>query len=96
MSRGYVLENQQTVDRVHRWTGQTLATALDEVRAGNSAKYLLKSGQDDDLLFVLDHIDDLEIVPMLARGELVDARRPDRQASVSTPRPVLSKDACAE
>src|SRR5688572_18991407 len=49
MSRGYVLENQQTVDRVHRWTGQTLETALDEVRAGNSAKYLLKSGQDDDL-----------------------------------------------
>ncbi len=35
----------------------------------------MRSGQQEDLEFVLSHIDDVDTVPWLATGEFVDATR---------------------
>jgi 2-phosphosulfolactate phosphatase len=64
---GYTPETQKTGDYVSRWHGAN----PDEIRAGESAKYLTRSGQQEDLQFVLDHIDDLDTVPALLNGELI-------------------------
>jgi len=72
---GYNPENQQTLDRIARWTGVPGEDRLDAIRAGRSADYLRRSSQELDLEFVLSHIDDLEIVPALVEGELIDVGR---------------------
>jgi len=69
IASGYSPENQQTGDYVSRWRG----ASPDAIRAGESAKYLIRSGQQQDLQFVLDHIDDLDAVPSLVNGELIPA-----------------------
>jgi 2-phosphosulfolactate phosphatase len=71
---GYFAENQETEDCIARWRG----VEPDEIRGGRSADYLRRSGQEEDLEFVLAHIDDLDTVPSLADGELVAAGRVDR------------------
>jgi 2-phosphosulfolactate phosphatase len=68
---GYVPEDQATADYVCQWQ----AVDLDVIRAGRSADYLRKSGQEQDLEFILAHVDDLQTVPVLVGGELVDALR---------------------
>lgn len=67
LDSGYAAENAQTLDYVSRWKGKS----PEEVREGRSAEYLRKTGQERDLQFVLDHIDDLEIVPVLKDGEVM-------------------------
>lgn len=64
---GYLPETQKTVDLVSRWH---MARA-DEIRGGKSAEYLRNSGQEQDLQFILNHIDDLDTVPSLLNGELI-------------------------
>lgn len=66
---GYFPENQRTIDCVTRWRDAT----LDVIRDGRSADYLRRSGQEGDLEFILRHVDDLQTVPALVDGELVDA-----------------------
>jgi 2-phosphosulfolactate phosphatase len=73
MDLGYAPENRQTVDCVNRWTTGSFDTAVDAIRAGKSAEYLRKSGQEQDLEFVIAHVDDLATTPYLAGRELVDA-----------------------
>ena len=63
---GYLSETQKTSDLVSRWHN----TSADEIRSGKSAEYLNRSGQQEDLEFILDHIDDLDTVPSLVNGEL--------------------------
>lgn len=79
---GYTPENGQTIECIERWH----AAPLDTIREGRSADYLRRSGQGEDLEFILQHIDDLDAVPVLIDGELIDARRwefaPDRQETV--------------
>jgi 2-phosphosulfolactate phosphatase len=70
---GYTAENRETLDYVRRWTAGSFDAAVDAIRAGKSAEYLRKSGQERDLEFVIDHIDDLAITPWLLGRELVDA-----------------------
>lgn len=66
---GYAPENQATSAWIERWRDHS----FDIIREGRSADYLRRSDQLDDLEFVLSHIDDLQTVPWLASGELVDA-----------------------
>jgi hypothetical protein len=58
---------------VSRWTTGPFEAALDAIRTGKSAEYLRSSNQEQDLEFVLAHVDDVETIPRLVRGELVDA-----------------------
>jgi 2-phosphosulfolactate phosphatase len=69
MALGYHAEDQATTYYVQRWR----QASLDAIREGRSADYLRRSGQEADLEFVLSHIDDVDTVPWLVTGELVDA-----------------------
>lgn len=70
---GYTPETRQTVDLVRRWTSGSFQTALDAIVSGRSADYLRRSGQSQDLDFVIGHIDDVATTPSLVGRELVDA-----------------------
>lgn len=69
LEAGYRPETQQTSDLVARWHN----ASVNEIRGGKSAEYLNRSGQLEDLQFVLDHVDDLDTVPCLVNGELIPA-----------------------
>jgi 2-phosphosulfolactate phosphatase len=71
LTLGYQPEGQSTMECIERWHG----VPLEVIREGRSADYLVRSGQQEDLEFVLSHIDDVETVPWLATGEFVDATR---------------------
>lgn len=64
---GYEAENPQTSECISVWKG----VSPEEVRGGRSAEYLRQSGQEQDLEFILNHIDDLDAVPVLIGNELV-------------------------
>ncbi|MGH9198410.1 MAG: 2-phosphosulfolactate phosphatase, partial [Acidimicrobiia bacterium] len=64
---GYCPETTQTEEYIRKWRG----VSPEEIRYGKSAEYLRRSGQDHDLEFVLNHIDDLDTVPALIDDELV-------------------------
>lgn len=64
---GYEPENPKTKEIISRWCG----AGLEQVRDGRSAEYLKRSGQEHDLEFVIQYIDDLNIVPSLVNGELI-------------------------
>lgn len=76
LDAGYQAETEKTAGLVARWRH----ARVEELRNGKSAEYLVRSGQQDDLEFVLSHIEDLETVPSLVRGELLgvstEAARP--------------------
>lgn len=78
---GYEPENQETEEYIARWKGASLET----IREGRSADYLRRSGQENDLEFVLRHIDDLDTVPCLVNGELVAARVQEQNAFTLPP-----------
>ncbi len=69
MASGYGAEDSQTGQYVSRWS----RIGLDVIRGGRSAEYLVKSGQQEDLEFILSHVDDLAVVPALMSHELIDA-----------------------
>jgi 2-phosphosulfolactate phosphatase len=81
---GYEPETQLTQGYIARWIGAN----AEEVRDGDSAKYLRKTEQLHDLEFVIKHIDDLDVVPSLMNGELVLASgtvaKPPLVASLGT------------
>jgi 2-phosphosulfolactate phosphatase len=64
---GYRPKDRATEDYINCWR----EAPSDAWTGGNSAAYLRRSGQSDDLDFVLDHIDDLSAVTALRRGEIV-------------------------
>jgi len=67
LEAGYVPETKNTSDVVSRWHNAD----VQEIRSGKSAEYLNRSGQQADLEFILDHVDDLDTVPSLVNGELI-------------------------
>jgi len=81
MDLGYAPENQHTAHVVKRWTDGPFEAALDAIRQGKSAEYLRKSDQIPDLEFVLGHINDLDTIPSLVDGELVNAAGAPRQTA---------------
>jgi 2-phosphosulfolactate phosphatase len=58
---------------VAQWTGADVNVICD----GMSAAYLRRSGQLDDLEFVLGHVNDIDTVPRLSGGELVPSSSAD-------------------
>ena len=71
MDAGYRPENARTADIVEQWREEPVAACA----IGASGAYLQRSGQLDDLDFVLSHVNDLSAVFMLYGRELVAARR---------------------
>jgi 2-phosphosulfolactate phosphatase len=69
LQAGYDPETSETMGYIQRWKGVN----HEEVRGGRSAEYLRKSGQHQDLEFILGHRDDLNTVPFLMNEELVHA-----------------------
>jgi 2-phosphosulfolactate phosphatase len=56
-----------TAEIIERWRGAPVETIL----GGNSARYLTDTGQQQDLEFILEHVDDLDCVAQLEGDELV-------------------------
>ncbi len=65
--KGYEPETPETEQYITKWHGAN----PEEVRSGRSAAYLRTSGQERDLDFTLQHIDDLDVVPALINNELI-------------------------
>lgn len=67
---GFEAEDPRTSDLVKRWSGADPAL----MRWSSSAEYLKRSGQLDDLEFVVKHVDDLDIVCKYSDGEVKRVR----------------------
>ena len=67
IASGYQPGNSRTEEYISRWKGSRPEVVLE----GRSADYLRRSGQESDLEFILDHIDDLDIAPQLKNGEFL-------------------------
>jgi len=67
IEHGYRPENDQTRDLVKRWHG----AAAEDCLISESAAYLRRTGQVKDLNFVLEHVNDLDAVFQVKRGEVV-------------------------
>jgi 2-phosphosulfolactate phosphatase len=80
LGSGYTAESQQTIDIVDRWHN----AKPEVIRGGKSAEYLNRSGQLDDLEFILKHIDDLDTVPSLVNGELIPVESRVESARAAT------------
>jgi 2-phosphosulfolactate phosphatase len=57
----------ETAAIVARWRDKPVSSIL----RGNSARYLMATNQERDLRFVVDHVDDLDLVVRLQHDELV-------------------------
>jgi 2-phosphosulfolactate phosphatase len=66
---GFKPATPQTREHIYRWRD----AAPDEALRSESATYLKNSNQSHDIDFVLAHIDDLSLVPVLRNYELVPA-----------------------
>jgi 2-phosphosulfolactate phosphatase len=70
---GYTPAGPETDNYIKKWSD----ASLDDLRHGRSGAYLRRSGQERDIDFVLEHIDDLPIVPALVNDELVIVNKHD-------------------
>ena len=64
---GFEAETQQTIDVINRWGGASAEACL----MSHSADYLIRSNQMDDLEFVLNHVNDLDIACRLIDKEVL-------------------------
>lgn len=78
MKAGFKPENQRTSEVVRRWAAKPLASIVN----GNSATYLRRSGQTQDLEFVISHVDDIDEVFAIRHGEAI--RVPPEEHSLSS------------
>jgi 2-phosphosulfolactate phosphatase len=67
IEHGYRPENDQTRDLIERWHG----AAAEDCLVSESVAYLRRTGQLEDLYFVLEHVNDLDAVFQVKRGEVV-------------------------
>lgn len=79
IEQGYLAGDAQTSEVVERW-GSAPASAC--IR-GKSASYLRRSGQEIDLDFVLQHVNDLDEVFVFDAGEVVRVEQACAIASVA-------------
>ncbi len=84
IERGYVADGSNTAAIVERWRGAPVEACLTSKSVG----YLRRSGQLDDLDFVLTHINDLDAVFALDDDEVVRV--------VSAACPIQTQDALSE
>ncbi len=71
LNLGYKSENEYTNKIIDKWDG----CDPEEIREGDSADYLKRSGQMHDLEFILHHVDDLQVVPQYVDDHFEDATR---------------------
>lgn len=64
---GHRPENQRTLNLIEQWRRAPAGACA----SGNSAAYLRRSGQLDDLNFVLDHVNDVSLACQLINGEVL-------------------------
>lgn len=67
---GYRPETPQTRECIYRWRD----ASPREAEKSESVTYLRESGQSHDVDYVLEHIDDLDLVPKLVNYEIVPTR----------------------
>ncbi|HLX12282.1 MAG TPA: 2-phosphosulfolactate phosphatase [Bacteroidota bacterium] len=67
LERGFAPVNDQTVEISKRWSG----APADACLGGKSAEYLKRSGQEDDLYFILSHVNDVDEVFKLMYHEIM-------------------------
>jgi 2-phosphosulfolactate phosphatase len=67
MKRGYLSEDRNTIELVERWS----KAPVDAWIGGKSAAYLVTSGQDKDLSFILANVDDLAGSFMMQNEEVI-------------------------
>jgi 2-phosphosulfolactate phosphatase len=80
---GFLAADAATRDLLTRWD----AAADDAFVAGRSAKYLTDTGQEHDLRFVLDHIDDLAAVYSMDGDEVRSVEPALEHGEEATQRP---------
>ena len=66
---GFEPATPHTRERIYKWR----QAAPEEALRSESAAYLQESGQSQDVDFVLGHIADLDLVPVLDNYELIPA-----------------------
>jgi len=76
MEEGYSAQNERTVEIVERWRDKPPSACTQ----GNSAAYLRRSGQTNDLDFTLTHVNDLDAAFIIKRDELVMVSSADYDA----------------
>ena len=64
---GHQPENQRTLNLIEQWR----RAAVRACASGNSAAYLRRSGQLDDLNFILAHVNDVPLACRLVNGEVL-------------------------
>lgn len=67
LEAGYQPLGDNTRAIVNQWG----STPVEEIITGKSAQYLLTSGQEKDLTFILSHLDDLEEVYYFAQDQVL-------------------------
>ena len=80
---GHQAEDQKTLELIYRWRKSPVLACAE----GNSAAYLRRSGQVDDLNFILSHVNDVPTAFRIVDGEIIpvvsarEAAVPDRVAA---------------
>jgi 2-phosphosulfolactate phosphatase len=72
LDAGYSAENDITREIVRRWDG----APVHSITLGASAEYLRRSSQQNDLEFILSHVDDVDAAVAVEANEVVRVRAP--------------------
>jgi 2-phosphosulfolactate phosphatase len=70
VAAGFEPLDERTTRIVDRWKEEPVESCL----VGASVEYLLKTGQENDLKFIREHVDDLDSVFLISRDEIVKVR----------------------
>ena len=76
MTKGFVAEDARTADHVAEWA----QVDFEAVRSGASAEFLRSTGQQEDIDFVIEHVNDVDLV-VLYDGTEAKADGPARQVA---------------
>jgi 2-phosphosulfolactate phosphatase len=72
LDAGFSAENDSTREIVRRWDG----APVNSITLGASAEYLRRTGQENDLDFIVSHVDDVESAIAVESNEVVRAKAP--------------------
>jgi len=81
LHEGFEPENAVTVAEIARWDGAD----IEMLRDGPSADYLRRTGQEEDIDFVLSHVDDLDCVAIFDGREVKVATDAGDRLRAKTP-----------
>jgi 2-phosphosulfolactate phosphatase len=71
MKASYEPENNGTIEVINRWR----EAPVEACTQGKSAEYLRKSGQIEDLQFIMSHLNDLDSVFLVDNNEIIEITR---------------------